>query len=584
MATQARSLPYEEPGMVTILINVSFLLILNIVNYVLDRVVYCGLLGQIFVGMAWGIPGAKWLDVDLQHVAMSIGYLGLVLLVYEGGLSTCLGPLRANLLLATAVALTGISLPIGLSFVLKSLASASPLQAFAAGAALCSTSLGTTFTVLETSGLTRTKLGTVLSSAAMMDDVVGLILVQVISNLGGPHASFSSVTVIRPLAVSVAFVLVLILVCRFLIAPVTRWVQYRWGSESRSFRLMEMYGQHVAFVMHTLVLVGLVIGATYAGTSGLFAAYLAGAAISWWDGEFLMSSAENNQAPSEETVREGEEATTDNKSESTPSGATRNNTERGRSSTEQNPNSQPVVEYPDTTHSTGTEVYHNYYSVVVQRILKPLFFASIGFAIPITQMFRGAIVWRGIVYTILMFIAKVLTGLWLVRLEISVPRISIPVSWKKLARSCRLQRGKVSEKPTPSGQQPGQSEGSSRPPNKYESTPSKPSSRWPKPRSLYPASILGTAMVARGEIGFLVSSLAESKGIFSTAGTANSDIYLIVTWAIMLCTMIGPLGVGMLVRRLKRLQKQQGTPDGGGGGGRGRGRGSSDPLGVWGVL
>lgn len=83
-STPTRSLPYEEPGMVTILISVSFLLILNVVNYVLDRLVYCGLLGQIFVGMAWGIPGANWLDVDLQHSAMSIGYLGLILLVYEG--------------------------------------------------------------------------------------------------------------------------------------------------------------------------------------------------------------------------------------------------------------------------------------------------------------------------------------------------------------------------------------------------------------------------------------------------------------------------------------------------------------------
>ncbi|KAL1878915.1 hypothetical protein Plec18167_004210 [Paecilomyces lecythidis] len=536
--------------------------------------------------MAWGIPGAKWLDVDLQHAAMSIGYLGLILLVYEGGLSTSLGPLRANLLLATAVALTGISLPIGLSFVLKRLASASPLQAFAAGAALCSTSLGTTFTVLETSGLTRTKLGTVLSSAAMMDDVVGLILVQVISNLGGDKASFSSVTVIRPLAVSVAFVLVLVLACRFVVAPVTRLIQRRWGSESRLFRLMKMYGPHVAFVMHTLVLIGLVTGATYAGTSGLFAAYLAGAAISWWDDEFLMSDAEDNQASSEDAVqeREGEEdmLRKSEPSDATASGAARNNTERSHISADQNPRARAVVEYPKAIHSTGAEVYQNYYSVVVQRILKPLFFASIGFAIPITQMFRGAIVWRGIVYTVLMFIAKVLTGLWLVRLEFTVPQVRFPNNWKKLAQSCCLQRGKTSEKPTPGRQQPEKSEVStppSRPPNNHESTPSKPSSRWPKPRSLYPASILGTAMVARGEIGFLVSSLAESKGIFSTAGTESSDIYLIVTWAIMLCTMIGPLGVGMLVRRLKRLQKQQEAPDGGG-----RGRGSSDPLGVWGVL
>jgi len=35
-------------------------------------------------------------------------------------------------------------------------------------------------------------------------------------------------------------------------------------------------------------------------------------------------------------------------------------------------------------------------------------------------------------------------------------------------------------------------------------------------KPIYPASILGFAMVARGEIGVLVSFIAESKGIFGT--------------------------------------------------------------------
>lgn len=71
-----------------------------------------------------------------------------------------------------------------LSFVLGRLIDATYIQCFAAGAALCSTSLGTTLTVLGTSGLIKSRLGVVLSSAAIMDDVVGLVMVQVISNLG----------------------------------------------------------------------------------------------------------------------------------------------------------------------------------------------------------------------------------------------------------------------------------------------------------------------------------------------------------------------------------------------------------------
>jgi Kef-type K+ transport system membrane component KefB len=167
------SLPYVEPNIGTILILSSFLLALNLVNNALDKLIYCGLIGQVFLGIAWGIPGFNWLTSETQTVIVNLGYLGLILLVYEGGLSTNFQSLKANLALSAGVALTGISLPIGLSYVLLKLCDATLLQAFAAGAALCSTSLGTTFTVLSTSGLVKTRMGVVLASAAMMDDVVG---------------------------------------------------------------------------------------------------------------------------------------------------------------------------------------------------------------------------------------------------------------------------------------------------------------------------------------------------------------------------------------------------------------------------
>jgi hypothetical protein len=77
-------------------------------------------------------------------------------LTCAGGVSTSFQSLKANLLLSSGIALTGIVVPIGLSYTLQGLLDATPVQAFAAGAALCSTSLGTTFTVLGSSGLSTT--------------------------------------------------------------------------------------------------------------------------------------------------------------------------------------------------------------------------------------------------------------------------------------------------------------------------------------------------------------------------------------------------------------------------------------------
>lgn len=92
-------------------------------------------------------------------------------------MSTSFAAAKAHIALSSGVATTGMCLPIAFSFSLLKLANATPLQAFAASAALCFTSFGTTFTVLSTSGLTITRLGTVLTTAAMLDDVVGLTMV-----------------------------------------------------------------------------------------------------------------------------------------------------------------------------------------------------------------------------------------------------------------------------------------------------------------------------------------------------------------------------------------------------------------------
>lgn len=88
--------------------------------------------------------------------------------------------------------------------------------------------------------------------------------------------------------------------------------------------------------------------------------------------------------------------------------------------------------------------------------------------------------------------------------------------------------------------------------------------------------ILALAMCARGEIGFLISGVAESNGVFSSGQSTDqpTDIFLVVTWAIVLCTIVGPLGVGLSVRRVKKLQERKNEQH------EGTGR---DVLGVWGV-
>lgn len=240
----------------------------------------------------------------------------------------------------------------GLSFVLMHLLAATPLQAFAAGAALCSTSIGTTFTILSTTGLSKTRLGVVLGSAAMMDDVMGLVMVQIISNLGSASssASFDPVIVIRPILVAFGFAVGLILICRFLVAKAVRLIHTKKLYVHFPETMMSM---NFGFVAHICLLVGMVAGATYAGTSGLFAAYLAGASISWLD-ELLVTISTD---PSTEGIE-----LQDNRVQSTESDSQPSTT------------SQQTEAVVTKKHPTGEEVFERLCKEPLKRVLSPLFF------------------------------------------------------------------------------------------------------------------------------------------------------------------------------------------------------------------
>jgi hypothetical protein len=276
--------------------------------------------------------------------------------------------------------------------------------------------LGTTFTVLNSSGLAASRLGVVLTSAAMMDDVVGLVMVQVISNLGGDD--FSWVTVVRPVLVSIAFAVVAPLVCLYIARPLTFSLnRCRENHLSAGFDNF-MRKSSTAFAIHTLILLGLITGATYAGTSNLFAAYIAGASISWWDSEVPHVAMERT-TQREEKREQTASATLTSAAEQSPSERPDNNVQAAHSLSESangaSSNLSPKVDEEERNVTSGSFIYEHYYHPAVSKILQPLFFASVGFSIPITKMFKGSIVWRGIVYTVLMAIGKLVCGLWLVR-------------------------------------------------------------------------------------------------------------------------------------------------------------------------
>ncbi|WWC69083.1 uncharacterized protein I206_103019 [Kwoniella pini CBS 10737] len=469
------SFTYHEPSIVQLLILSSWLYLLNLSGWISQHVLSAQLLGQILIGIIYGEPLAGWSSESRQEAFIAVGYVGLLLIVFEGGLSSSFNNVISLLPLSICIALTGILLPIGLSFILIPLGSFSPLHAFAAGAALSSTSLGTSLSVLSPASvgfdLRQSKLGTALLSAAVLDDVVAFVLSNILGTLGEESNGTSEIgkNVGRTIGVTIGIGIVLIPLTKYILKPLYESLL------DRKERLKDTpCGLEPILIGYmTLVFIGSIAAVGYAGTSPLYGAYIAGLACAYLS---------DSQAITDEIVqkrkRESEEQTIKDALSSI--------------------NSALQVKC-ETSMRTAFE---KYLSPMLNHLLVPIFFGSIGYCIPFVPLWKGRIIWRGIIYAILMLVGKLACGLWV-------------IIWIK------PKKGQIS----------GRFRGS-----------------WKG------AAFLGSAMVARGEIGLLISQIAYN----TPKPLLTEDEFLMVNWGIILCTIIGPLSVSWIIRRFGKSIMDEG--------------------------
>lgn len=192
----------------------------------------------------------------------------------------------------------------------------------------------------------------------MLDDVVGLVMVQIISNLGTSGSGFNSITVVRPVFVSLGLAVLCPLACWILVAPFTLFLnKYREKNpKSRVQRLI--IRQHSAFILHTLILIAMVTGSSYAGTSNLFAAYLSGAMVSWWDSEVPHPPTQQEQVKRDYSINPADKGDDNSLPQSSDS--------------KLNNDMNSVVKI--ASQANGAAIFRAYYTQPTEKILKPFFF------------------------------------------------------------------------------------------------------------------------------------------------------------------------------------------------------------------
>ncbi|RHZ58994.1 hypothetical protein CDV55_102781 [Aspergillus turcosus] len=466
-------LPYHEPSIIEILIVISFFFFLSLAEWVSARVIQAGIIGQIAVGIIYGLPLANILEKYWQDTFRVLGYVGLILIIFEGGLSARLDLLKKNFILSLLGAAVGVLFPIAFSFLLLYLGFRyGPVETFIVGASLSATSLGTTFAVIKSAArsvdLAQTRVGAVLVSAAVIDDVVGLVLLSIIANLGklssGGNVSLGWI-IGRPIVASVSMAILTPILTKYVFARLfRRYIEHAFAQFD-----------HISnIILMVLVLCAFITIAAYAGTSVLFGAFLAGAFLTYIpskhpSGPFVVMSREEGE-------REAHKS-------------------------------------PTFVHT-----FELYLLDVQSYLLEPLFFASIGFAIPFVQLWTGKRIWRGVVFSLLMVVAKFAVGIWL------------PL-WKYAPLLRPSKRKELSLSKEENGEQELQNDSREKDGRSHSNT------TW------LSGLLLGSAMVARGEIGLLIIEIGYNETSY-----VSEDAFITGVWAILLNTIVGPMAVGLLVK------------------------------------
>ncbi|KAL2851337.1 Sodium/hydrogen exchanger family-domain-containing protein [Aspergillus pseudodeflectus] len=442
---------YHEHSIVQILVIISFFFFLSLAEWLSAKVIRAGIIGLTAVGIIYGKPLADILELEWQHTFIALGYVGLILIIFEGGLGARIDLLKQNFSLSMIGAATGVCFPIGLSYLLLYLGfDYGAAETFIIGAALSATSLSS-----RTVDLSQTRVGSVLVSAAVIGDVVGLVMSSVISDLGS-LGSGSSVNlgwlIGRPIVASIAMAIVTPIVTKYLFAPLFRnYIEHHFAR----------YDHISNIVLMVLVLCAFISIAAYAGTSVLFGAFLAGTFLSY-------IPSKHPEAPFVVASREESEREADKS--------------------------------PMFVHT-----FERYLVDVQKYLMEPLFFANVGFAIPFMQLWAGKRVWRGVVFTLLMVVAKFVVGSW-----IPIWQVLFPTNNKR-AKQPQDEESNNSE-PTGAHNNTGPSVSQEKQRRRPPNLSSKPSST-----TWLSALLLGSAMVvARGEIGLLIIEIGYNETSYVT--------------------------------------------------------------------
>lgn len=231
------------------------------------------IIGPAIWGGLFGLSGGIF-PVANNPVLSSFAEVGVIFVMFTAGLETNLKEIKETGFSAFIVALMGVLLPLAAGFCLAMLflPDGKVFTWLFVGVIMTATSVGITVEVLRELGQLKSKVGTIIMSAAIIDDVLGIIVLSVVLSLSGEKESVSPVlSAVNPngnAAISVIWILaffVFAIGVGFLISKLFKYIEKRTPHTRRIPILSIAVCLFYAFIAEKVFGVADITGAFIAG-------------------------------------------------------------------------------------------------------------------------------------------------------------------------------------------------------------------------------------------------------------------------------------------------------------------------------
>ena len=235
----------------------------KLISELFERVGLPGIAGEILAGILIGPSVLNWVAPNETMKALSD--LGVLFLLFSIGLEVQLADLLRVGLLSTLVATLGEVAPFLAGWGILVAWGGTAHAALFMGAALVATSVGISASVLKRRNLLHHRASQIILAAAVIDDVLGLIVLAVVSSVARGRFNLAEIVVTAGLATT------------FVVATAI------WGTRvvSRIFPHFHsrIRADEAQFDVAMVLLFSLAVLAFYTGVAAIVGAFLAGLAL-----------------------------------------------------------------------------------------------------------------------------------------------------------------------------------------------------------------------------------------------------------------------------------------------------------------